>query len=334
MRDPGQDPDVRLLSCAEALNEALREEMDRDEGVIVMGIDIGVYGGAFKVTRGLYDDYGPRRVLDTPISETGFLGAATGAAMAGLRPVVEAMFVEFTLVAFDQVVNNMAKLRYMSGGQVSVPLVLRTQQGGYRGTGAQHSQSLEALFAHIPGLKVVLPSDAASCKGLLKSAIRDDNPVVFIEHKMLYPKKSEVPSGQYLTPIGTAAVKRAGADLTVVALSRMVEFSLEAARQLEEADGVTVEVIDPQTIRPLDIDTITKSVRKTGRLLVVHEAVRFGGFGAEIVASVQEAAFDYLDAPIARLGAKDVPLPAGALELSVLPSIEGIADAMRDAIRQ
>ena len=323
---------MRELHYNQALREALHEEMVRDPRVFVMGEDIGVYGGVFKVTDGFLAEFGPQRVRETPISEAGFVGAAVGAAMTGKRPVVEIMFADFVFVAADSIFNQAAKMRYMSGGRVEVPLVIRTQQGGGRGNGAQHSQSLEALFAHVPGLKVVLPSTPHDAKGLLKAAIRDQNPVVFIEHKLLYNTRGPVPEADYLIPLGQAEIKRAGHDVTLVTYSRTTLFALDAAEQLAD-EGISVEVIDLRTIIPLDRQTILESVRKTGRLVVVHEAHRFCGVGAEIVALVQEEAFDYLDAPIVRVAAKDVPIPVSpALEPHVLPQTDDIIAGVRRAV--
>jgi len=320
----------RELTYAEAVNEALAEEMERDSTVFLLGEDIGVYGGIFTATRGLLERFGPERVRDTPISEAAIAGVAVGAALMGMRPVAEIMYEDFAMISMDQIVNNAAKMRYMFGGQVRVPMVLRTQGGSGRGNGAQHSQSLEAWFAHVPGLVVIMPSTPYDVKGLLKSAIRDDNPVVFIEHKMLYlTTKGFVPDEEYTIPIGKADVKRVGSDVTVIATSWMVPRALAAAEALA-SEGVSVEVIDPRTLRPLDEETILESVRKTGRALVVHEAVKFGGIGAEIAAMIMENAFDYLDAPVARLAGVDAPIPyAAVLERAAVPTEEGIAEAIR-----
>lgn len=326
---PAAELTIRQLTYAQALNEALAEEMERDPKVLLLGEDIGFYGGTFTVTKGLWERFGKERVIDTPISEAGFTGASLGLAMNGYRPVVEIMFIDFTLVAMDQIVNQIAKVRYMTGGQAGAPLVIRTHQGAGRGSAAQHSQSLEAWFAHIPGLKVAVPSNPADAKGLLKSAIRDPDPVIFIEHKLLYGVRGPVPDGERLLPLGHAHVVREGTDATVVAISRTVGMALEAAGQLAE-EGVSVEVIDPRTVQPLDLETITHSVRKTGRLVIAHEATEFGGIGAEIAASVQRLAFDYLDAPIERVAAPFAPIPyAESLESLMLPTPERIADAVR-----
>jgi pyruvate dehydrogenase E1 component beta subunit len=320
---------MRELTYTQALREAIIEEMDRNPAIILLGEDIGVYGGVFKVTNGLLARYGPERVRDTPISEAGFIGAAVGLAMTGKHPMAELMFMDFAWVAGDQIFNQAAKMRYMSGGRVKVPLVIRTQQGGGRGNAAQHSQSLEAIFSHIPGLKVVLPATPYDAKGLLKSAFRDNNPVVFIEHKLLYATKGPVPEEEYIIPLGQADIKRAGDQVTLVSLSRTVLHALEAA-EAAAAEGISVEVIDLRCTVPLDLDTILASVRKTGRLVVAHESHRRLGLGAEITALVQEHIFDYLDAPIERVGAMDVPIPySQPLESLVLPGVDQILQAIR-----
>jgi pyruvate dehydrogenase E1 component beta subunit len=322
---------MRELTYSKALREALTEEMARNPDVLLLGEDIGVYGGVFKVTEGLLDRFGPERVIETPISEAGFVGAAVGLAMTGKHPVVELMFMDFAYVAADSIFNQAAKMRYMSGGRAQVPLVIRTQQGGGRGNAAQHSQSLEAFFTHIPGLKVVLPSTPYDAKGLLKSALRDPNPVVFIEHKLLYNTKGQVPDGEYTIPLGQADVKRAGKDATVVSWSRTVLHALEAA-DLASQEGIDVEVIDLRCTAPLDIDTVLASVKKTGRLVVAHEAHRRAGVGAEIASLVQELAFDYLDAPIERVGAMDIPIPySKPLEDEALPGAGHILQAIKRA---
>ena len=317
------------LTYAQALNAALREELQHDDRVFLLGEDIAVQGGVFGITRGLLAEFGAERVRDTPISESAFLGLAVGAATTGMRPVAEIMYMDFMLVATDPLVNQAAKMRYMTGGQVCVPMVIRTQQGGGRGNGAQHSQSLDALFAHIPGLKVVLPSTPADAKGLLKAAIRDDNPVVFIEHKLLYATRGEVPDAQPAMRLGVADVKRTGKDVTVVALSRSVLQALEAAEVLAK-EGISVEVIDPRTVRPLDVETIVASVRKTNRVVLVHEAVGFGSVLSEIAATIQELAFDWLDAPILRVSGADAPVAhSQSLEDVQLPNPARIVAAIR-----
>jgi len=323
---------ARELTYSQALREALTEEMTRDPNILLMGEDIGVYGGVFKVTEGLMAKFGPERVRETPISEAGFVGMGVGLAMTGKRPVCELMFMDFAFVASDQIFNQAAKMRYMSGGRVKMPLLIRTQQGGGRGNGAQHSQCLETFFTHIPGLKVVLPATPYDAKGLLKTALREDNPVIFIEHKLLYSTKGEVPQGEYLIPLGKAEVKRAGKDVTLVSYSRTLLHSLEAAEQAA-GDGISVEVIDLRCTVPLDLEAILASVRKTGRLIVAHEAHRSVGVGAEIASLVQEHAFDYLDAPIVRVGAMDIPIPSSKpLEDVVLPGPTQILAAIKQVV--
>jgi len=308
------------LTYREALREALREEMKRDESVFILGEDIAEYGSAYKVTQGLVEEFGHDRIRNTPLAESGIAGAALGAALVGMRPVAEIMYIDFSLLALDQIFNQIAKFRYMTGGVVKVPLVIRTQGGGGRSAGLHHSQSLEALYTHIPGLMVVMPATPYDAKGLLKSSIREDNPVIFIEHKGLYGQSGTVPEEEYLVPLGKAEVKRQGKDITVVAYSNSLILALKAAETLEK-DGISLEVVDPRTLRPLDEDTILNSVEKTGRLMVVHEACKTGGFGAEIAAIVAEKAFDYLDAPIKRVAALDSPIPFNPkLEDYVLPN--------------
>lgn len=323
---------MRQLTIAQALNEALREEMTRNEKVFLMGEDIGEYGGIFKVTKNLLEEFGPERVRDTPISEAGFIGAGIGAAMTGWIPIVEIMWIDFTAVAMDQIINQAAKMKYMSGGQTSVPMVIRTQGGGGRGNGAQHSQCLETLFAHIPGLKVVVPSTAYDAKGLLKSAIRGNAPTVFIENKMLYTKSGDVPEEEYLIPLGKADVKREGRDITLISLSRMVDFSLEAAEELEK-EGISAEVIDLRCLNPLDEETVLESVRKTSRAVIVHEATRTYGWGGELAALIQEKAFDYLDGPIVRVATQDVPIPFNrTLEKQTLPQVSDIVRTVKNQL--
>ena len=312
-----------------AINRTLAEAMRADERVIVVGEDVAE-GGPYTATAGLAEEFGVARVIDTPISEAAITGVAIGAAQAGLRPVLEIMFVDFLTLALDQLVNAAAKAHFMSGGQLTVPLVVRTQGGaGHRGA-AQHSQSLESWLAHVPGLKVVMPSRAADAAGLLSSAIADPNPVVFVDCKTLYFRKEEVPDQATPVPIGEAAVLREGRDVTIVALSRLVHDALEAAERLAAEDGIDAEVIDPRTLVPLDTATIVASVQRTGRLVVAHEAVQQGGFGAEMAALVQEAAFDHLDAPVARVGAPFTPIPfSGPLEDAYLPGVDEIVAAVR-----
>lgn len=320
---------MREITMAQALNEALKEEMARDERVFLMGEDIGEYGGIFKVTKDLIGQFGPERVRDTPISEAGFIGAGVGAAMTGRIPIIEIMWIDFTAVAMDQIINQAAKMKYMSGGQTSVPLVIRTQGGGGRGNGAQHSQSLETLFAHIPGLKVVAPSTPYDAKGLLKAAIREPGPVIFIENKMMYNKKGHVPEEPYVLPLGKADVKRQGGDVTLISLSRMVDVSLEAADKLKE-EGISAEVIDLRTLNPLDEETLLASIRKTMRAVIVHESTRSFGWGAEVCSLLQEKAFDYLDAPILRVATHDVPLPYNRnLERQAMPQADDVLHAVR-----
>jgi pyruvate dehydrogenase E1 component beta subunit len=293
----------------EALNAALREELARDERVVLMGEDIGVFGGAFKVTAGLLDEFGERRVRDTPISENTIVGVGVGAAMAGLRPVVELMTINFSLLAFDQIVNHAAHIHYMFGGQATVPLVVRMPQGAGHQLGPTHSHCLEAMFLHVPGLLVAVPSTAADAKGLLKTAIRDENPVIFIEHESLYGVRGEVPDEQELVGFGRARVAREGSDVTIVGVSRMALTAERAATTLAEEHGVQAEVIDPRTLRPLDLDTILASVAKTNRCVIVEEGWPHGGVGANLAALISEQAFDDLDAPVRRVSGADVPMP-------------------------
>jgi pyruvate dehydrogenase E1 component beta subunit len=313
-------PETIELTLGEAIREALAEEMSRDPAVFLMGEDIGRAGGIFMVTKGLQDEFGPERVMSTPIEEAGIVGLAVGAAMTGMRPVVELMFSDFLPLAMDQIANQAAKMHYMTGGQAAVPLVIRTTMGVGRGAAAQHSQSLHALVAHIPGLKVVLPSTPYDAKGLLKSAIRDNNPVIFIEDKMCYSTvKGPVPTREYLIPLGMADVKREGQDVTLVATSRMVQLALAAAETLAR-DGISAEVVDPRTVKPLDKGTILKSVMKTGRAVVIDLGHLSYGITAEIAAIIADEAFDYLDAPVKRLAALDVPVPmAPVLEMATIP---------------
>ena len=319
---------MAIITYAQALNQALREELRADPRVFLMGEDIGLHGGIFRVTADLFAEFGAERVRDTPISESGFVGLGIGAAMAGMRPVVELLFMDFALVAADQIVNQAAKLRYMAGGTLSVPIVIRAQQGGGRGNGAQHSQCFESWMAQVPGLIVVAPATPADAKGLLTSAIRAGNPVMFIEHKLLYNTKGEVHDGEHVIPIGKAEIKRPGRDVTIVAYSRMLLLALEAAAQLA-AQGIEAEVVDLRTIEPLDMDTIIKSVSGTGRLLVVHEAHSNCGLGAEIIARMYELAPNVLAVPARRLGAKHVPIPvADSLENAVLPQVDDIVKAV------
>jgi len=322
----------RTITIREAINEALREEMRRDPKIFIMGEDIGVAGGVFKVTAGLLDEFGPERVFDTPIAEAGIVGLAIGAAMTGMRPIVEIMFSDFTTLASDQIVNQAAKLRYMSGGQCKVPMVIRTAMGARRRAAAQHSQSLHAWFAHIPGLKVVLPATPEDAKGLLKGAIRDDNPVLFMEPKMMYSQKGPIPEGDYTIPLGVGRVHRTGKDATVICTSSMLYPSLEAADRLA-AENIQVEVIDPRTISPLDDELLIQSARKTGHVLVVDEGYQSFGVTAEIAARIMQGAFNYLDHPVRRLGAADVPVPfSPSLEDLTIPSADRIYSTIKDML--
>ena len=321
---------MTVMSYREALNAALREEMDRDPRVFVMGEEVGLYDGAYKVTQGLLKDYGPRRVVDTPIAESGFTGIGIGAAMVGLRPVVEMMTFNFALLALDQIVNSAAKLHYMSGGQYHVPIVIRGPGGPAHQLAAQHSQSMESYFYHVPGLKVVRPSTPADAKGLLKSSIRDDNPVIFIESETLYNIKGEVPDDHdFVIPLGQAIVRREGTDVTVVAYMGMMYRAMEAAEGLEK-EGLSVEIVDPRTLRPMDTGAIIGSVRKTHRAVVVEAGAGFAGMGSEIAAFITESAFDDLDAPVERVTGASAPMPyARNLEKAKTPTKEKIMDAIR-----
>ena len=311
---------MRELTYREALREALREELKRDPSVFLLGEDIAEYGGAYKVTQGLVEEFGHDRIRNTPLAEAAIVGAALGAALVGMRPVAEIMYIDFSPIAMEQIFNQAAKLRYMTGGMIKVPLVMRTQSGGGVAAAAHHSQCWEALYAHIPGLKVVMPSTPYDAKGLLKASIREDNPVIFIEGKKLYDQTGVVPEEEYLVPLGKAEIRRQGDDITAVAISQMVNRVLKVAEALEK-EGISVEVIDPRTIKPLDEATILSSVKKTGRLMIVHEACKTGGFGAEIAAIVSEKAFDHLDAPIKRVAAFDSPIPFNPrLEDYVVPN--------------
>ncbi|MCL4505293.1 MAG: alpha-ketoacid dehydrogenase subunit beta [Chloroflexi bacterium] len=325
---------MRELTYTQALREALAEEMRRDPNVIIMGEDIGEYGGVFRVTEGLIHEFGPGRIKDTPITESAFVGMAVGLAMTGKRPLAELMFMDFALVCADQIWNQAAKMHSMSGGRVKAPMVIRAQQGGGRGNGAQHSQSFETLFTHIPGMKVCIPSTPRDAKGLLKSAIRDDNPVMFIEHKLLYNTRGQVPDEEYTIPIGQADVKRAGTDMTIVSYSRQLLFALQAAETLQKEHGISAEVIDLRSTVPLDIDTVIASLRKTHRLLVTHEAHAACGVGAEVAMQVMEKAFDELDAPIVRVAGMNVPIPvAKQLEEEALPQPHHIVGCAIELLR-
>ena len=322
---------MRKISYVEAIKEALREEMLRDERVFIMGEDVTVLGGPYKTCANLYKEF-EGRVKNTPISEAAIAGAALGAAVTGMRPVAELMYVDFFGCAMDQIANQIAKMRYMFGGKAKVPLVIKSQQGGYVQNAAQHSQSLEAWIMHIPGLKLVMPSCAADAKGLMKTAIRDDNPVVFLDHKIIYEMKDEVPEHDYTIPFGKADIKREGNDVTVIATSYMVIKALNVAKALGK-EGIDVEVVDPRTLVPLDKETIINSVKKTGKIVIVHEACLTCGIGAEIAAIISKEAFDYLEAPIERVAAKNAPIPYSAvLENTVLPQEEDIVSAIKALI--
>lgn len=321
------------ITVREAISQALREEMYRDERVFIMGEEIGVWGGTYAVTRGFLDEFGEKRVRDTPIAESVIVGAAAGAAMAGLRPVAELMTINFAFLAMDQIVNHVAKLHYMFDGQITCPIVIRTVGGGGRQLGATHSQTPDVVFAHFPGLKVIAPSTPADAKGLLKAAIRDDDPVFFIEHATLYQVRGEVPDDEdYLVPIGVSDVKREGKDVTLVSYSKMLQVALEAAGRLAE-DGIEAEVIDLRTLRPLDTRPIVESVHKTNRLVVVEEGWRAYGIGAEIASRVTELTFDDLDAPVRRVAQAEVPLPYNRrLEQMALPQVEDVIHAVKDVL--
>jgi pyruvate dehydrogenase E1 component beta subunit len=323
---------MTVLSYRQALHNTLRDELLRDESVILLGEEIGVFEGSYKITAGLLTEFGPVRVRDTPISEEGFVGAAIGAAMLGMRPVVELMTINFSLLAIDQIVNHAAKMHAMFGGQVSVPMVIRTPGGGGQQLAATHSQNLEVWYAHVPGIKVLAPATPADAKALLTAAIRDDDPVLLLENLALYNTKGEVPDGEQIGQIGTAAVIKPGTDLTVVAYSRATVVALEVANQLEQ-DGVSVEVVDLRSLRPLDRETICASVRKTSRAVVLEDDWLSYGVGAEIAATIQEGAFDYLDAPVRRVAAAEIPLPYGKpLELAALPAADDLAKVIGEVL--
>ena len=321
---------MAVLTIRDALNQALREELARDANVFLMGEEVAEYQGAYKVTRGLLQEFGPKRVIDTPITELGFAGLGVGAAMAGLRPIVEFMTFNFSILATDQIINSAAKMLYMSAGQFKIPIVFRGPGGSAFQVSSQHSQAIESWYAYFPGLNVVMPSTPADAKGLLKSAIRDDDPVIFIEQERMYGIKAEVPEDENFTiPLGVADVKREGTDATIVARSLMVPLALKAAEELAK-DGISCEVIDPRTIRPLDIKTIVESVKKTNRVVIAEESHPFAGVGAEISAEINERAFDYLDAPVKRVSGVDVPMPyAKNLEQLAIPDVAEIIAAVR-----
>jgi pyruvate dehydrogenase E1 component beta subunit len=323
---------MAVISYREALNQAMREEMERDANVFVMGEEVGHYNGAYKVTQGMLQRFSERRIVDAPIAEMGFAGVGVGAAMVGLRPIIEFMTFNFSLVAIDQIVNNAAKIFQMSGGQFNIPIVFRGPGGPAVQVGSQHSQSLESYYAHVPGLKVVMPSTAFDAKGLLKSAIRDDNPVVFIEGETLYNTTWEVPEGETLIPIGQADVKRPGSDITLIAWSKMVWTCLDAAKALSE-EGIEAEVVDVRTLRPLDVETLATSVKKTGRCVIVEVGWPVAGYGAEVAYQMQKQCLDMLDAPIERVTSDDVPMPyAKNLEDEVQPQIKDVVAAVKRAL--
>jgi len=322
----------KKITYAQAISEAIDEEMQRDKNVILLGEDVGILGGNFKATVGLYEKYGEWRVRDTPISENSFTGLGLGAALTGLRPIVEIMFSDFIMLAMDQIANQVAKIRYMSGGQAILPLTIRTTLGGGRSSAAQHSQSLQALVCHIPGLKVVMPSSASEAKGLLKTAIRDNNPVIFFEHKMEYNKTYEVPEGEYTIPFGKANILKEGKDITIVGTSNQALKALQTAKELTK-EGIDAEVIDPRTLVPLDRDTIIDSVKKTSRLLIVDEGYERCGVAGEIAMSILSDVFYYLDAPIERLTTANLPLPfSPALEFPIIPNEKKIYQKVKEMI--
>jgi pyruvate dehydrogenase E1 component beta subunit len=323
---------MATLTIREAISQALWEEMERDERVIILGEEVGVWGGTYAVTKGFYDHFGPERVLDTPIAEGVIVGAANGAAMAGLRPVAELMTINFAFLAMDQIVNHSAKLRSMFGGQFTVPVVIRAVSGGGRQLGATHSQTPDAVFAHFPGLKVVAPGTPLDAKGLLKSAIRSEDPVLFIEHATLYQAKGEVPDGEVLEPIGVSKIQRPGRDVTLVTYSKMLQVSLQAAEQLAQ-EGIEVEIVDLRSLRPLDMGPVLDSFRRTNRAVIVEEGWRSFGVGAEVSARIYEEAFDYADAPIVRVAQKEVPLPYNRdLEQAALPQLADVIAAVRQVL--
>jgi len=321
-----------VITYRDALNQALREELRRDPNVFLMGEEVGVYQGAYKVSKGLLQEFGEQRIIDTPITEEGFAGVGVGAAMVGLRPIIEMMTWNFSLLAMDQIINGAAKLLYMSGGQYKIPMVVRGPGGAAHQLAAQHSQSLESWYAHVPGLKVVAPATPYDAKGLLKSAIRDDDPVIFFEGETLYGSKGEVPEGEYLVPIGVADIKRPGTDVTIVAWSKMVSVAIKAAETLA-ADGISCEVVDPRTLRPFDEAPIIESVRKTNRCVIVEEGWPYAGIGSQISYQIQQAAFGELDAPVTRVTGADVPMPyAKNLEHLAMPSPARVVAAVRDVL--
>jgi len=323
----------RVITFAEAIREALREELKKDPRVFLMGEDIGLYGGAFAVTMGLFEEFGPERVIDTPISESAIIGAAAGASLVGMRTVAEIQFSDFIAIGMDQLVNQAAKIRFMFGGKATVPMVIRAPIGSGTGAAAQHSQSQEAWYAHVPGLKVVMPSTPYDAKGLLKSAIRDDNPVIFLEHKLLYKTKGVVPEEEYFIPLGKADIKKPGTDLTIIGYSNLIPKSLQAAEILAK-EGIEAEILDLRSLRPLDAEAIAQSIKKTHRVLVAYEAPQFGGFGAEVAAFIGEQCFDDLDAPVIRLGGLEMPPPYNPnLEKRLVPQVGDIVDGAKKVMK-
>ncbi len=323
---------MKETTVLEAIREAIAEEMERDRNVFMIGEDIGQFGGALGQTKGLFDRFGDERILDTPISEAAIVGAAVGASMLGMRPIADIMFTDFSTLAMDQIINQAAKARYMSGGKVSVPVVIKMQSGAGRGKAAQHSQSFEAIYSHIPGLKVVMPSTPYDAKGLFKTAIRDNDPVVYMEHGSLYGIKGQIPEEDYTIPMGVGDIKREGKDISIITYSYMVHKALAAAEILE-ADGIDAEVVDLRTLRPMDTEIITASVKKTHRVVVLHEACVTGGIGGEIVAKIAENVFDYIDAPIKRVGIPDVPVPyAKSLEDAIVPNEEMLITCVKEVM--
>lgn len=320
------------LSFREVIREAMREEMLRDDSIFIIGTDVGPYGGEFRVTGDLHSQFGELRVKDTPISEQGIIGCTLGAAVTGCRPIAEIPFNDFITMPMDQIVNQVAKFRHTFGGQCTVPLVIRTAIGGYIRAAQQHSQCLESWFIHVPGLKVVAPSTHYDAKGLLKTAIRDDNPIIFVEHKYMYPMKGEIPDEEYTIPLGVADIKKEGNDVTVISYSYLIHKCLSVANKLAK-EGISVEVVDPRTLSPLDKETILNSVKKTGRVVIAHEAHLRGGVGAEIAAVIADEGFEYLDAPVKRIGAKEAPIPfPSVLEDAVLPQEDDIEKAIKQLI--
>ena len=326
---------MSIITYKDAIRQAMVEKMREDKRVFIMGEDIGVYGGAFGVTMGMLEEFGPERIVETPMSEAAFTGVAVGAAIMGMRPVLEIMFADFLTFSAEQIINQAAKIRFMTGGQIKVPVVIRAPQGSGTGAAAQHSQNVEGWFLNVPGLKIVVPSNPYDAKGLLKSSIEDGNPVIFLEHKLLYSLKGEVPEDDYRVPIGKSNVVKEGKDVTIVATSIMVNRSLEAAKSLE-SEGISCELIDPRTIKPLDLEPIIRSVKKTHRLLVVYEGCKTGGIGGEIASRIAESeAFFYLDAPIFRLGGLDIPIPYSRnLESHAVPQLNNILDEVRNIVKE